>query len=54
MKKSIEYETPKIEFTKFELGMNIMQDENESFDGDDVNFYGSDPDETVEDVPLPW
>lgn len=57
MKKSIKYETPEIEFTRFELGMNIMfgEGENESGDQDKVHFGGgSEPDETVESVPLPF
>ena len=57
MKKSIKYETPVMEVTRFELGMNIMigEGQNESGNGDEVHFGGeSTPDETVSDIPLPW
>lgn len=55
MKKYIEYETPDIEFTRFEMEINIMNS-LEQTNGDKVNIGEgeSHPETTVEDLPTGW
>lgn len=59
MKKIIKYETPEIEITRFELGVNIMDgigigiDDNENGNGDEQIRIGSEVAPTVPDIEFP-
>lgn len=53
MNKKSKYESPEIEFSKFELRVNVMN-ENETNNGDEHEITLSEPDEETPQIIPPW